>query len=176
MTGEGWPTRNTLLWSYRYNTCISIMLAFSPNWLTDHLTDRWGILQAFNNLAIAAQPPVCSLKPTARCGALPPSLSLWKWDLLQMLLIIISGFCGLCLYYWLLWPILCLCSKLLDHFNSSHKPAGFFYNMHYHKTSVEILFFLFLELMYVCDTYLQTYWPPKLKSIANRPESDVMQC
>lgn len=62
LTGEGC---NTSLWKHRYNTCISIMLAFSANWLTDHPTDRGGILQAFNNLAIAAQPPVFSLKPTA---------------------------------------------------------------------------------------------------------------
>lgn len=85
-----------------------------------------------------------------------------------MLLIFISGSCGLCLYYRLLWPIIYLCSRLLYHYNSSHKPAGFFFLMeliHFHETSILI----FPSQGLIC------VWYCELKGASNTPESDYIQ-
>lgn len=71
--------------------------------VTTWLTDRWSILQAFNNLAATALPT--GLQPLGKSLASSTfssaALSLCRWDRLQMLLIFISGLCGLSLCYWL---------------------------------------------------------------------------
>lgn len=63
-----------------------------------------------------------------------------------MLLIFISGSCGLCLYHRLLWPIIYHCSRGLKHFNSSHKPAGFFHYAFSWNFNYLLCFFFFLSL------------------------------
>lgn len=125
------PQRSALEVQIQYLHLPSCPPPWLTDWLTTWLTDRGGILQAFNNLATAAQP--AGVQPLGQLLSLQHaqlwcSLSLWRWDLLQMLLIFISGSCGLSgLYYWLLWPTIYLFSRLCYTIITLHTSLqGFF--------------------------------------------------
>lgn len=98
-----------------------------------------------------------------------------------MLLIFISGSCGLCLYHRLLWPIIYHCSRGLKHFNSSHKPAGFFHyafswNFNYLLCFVFFSLLVLLLFIFVFNSTLEARLAncPKVEIAPNKAESDNM--
>lgn len=91
-TAEGSPTYCPALWNYCHYTCIFIMVASLPlsarpsDWLTDEVFRRYSIIY----------PLLHNHQPTTAGVVLSSQhISQWRWALLQVLFIFISGLGGL---------------------------------------------------------------------------------